>query len=139
VSGGLDSIALADYWYQRFPRSKIGWEEALFVESLCEKYSANFHYQRLDLSQKPSRSSLEAWWREERYTFFKHTAKQYGYQWILTAHHLDDQVETIWVNLFRGTGLAGLAGIHPRRNDDVLRPFLNITKSQIHEYALSQK
>lgn len=153
VSGGLDSVALAHYWHRQFPLAKIGWAhihhgyreeshyEAQFVAQLSQQYKSDFFFRKLKLTEKPPGISLETWWRDQRYTFFNSIASQYGYSWVLTAHHLDDQVETLWMNLYRGTGLMGLQGIHVSRNLSpqvtLLRPFLGLQKSDIANFANS--
>ena len=60
--------------------------------------------------------------------------QKYGYDFILTAHHLNDSIETFFINLFRGTGIEGLTGI-PIKRDKFIRPLLFATKNSILEYA----
>lgn len=71
--------------------------------------------------------------RELRYKWFKILMEVHGFQYLLTAHHLNDQLETFLINSFRGTGITGLKGIP--ENHYILRPLLSFSKSQIIEYA----
>jgi tRNA(Ile)-lysidine synthase len=72
--------------------------------------------------------------RELRYRWFEEIRLQHGYNYIATAHHLDDQAETLFINLIRGTGIAGLHGI-PVKNDRVIRPLMFAEKKALEGYA----
>lgn len=72
--------------------------------------------------------------RQLRYIWFHQLLKEHNLDYILTAHHLDDSLETILINLARGTGLEGLTGI-PQQNDRVVRPLLHFTRTEIETYA----
>ena len=74
--------------------------------------------------------------RELRYQWLEKTARQQEYDLIATAHHLDDSMETLLINLSRGTGLRGLTGI-PRRTNNIIRPLLFASRQQIEEYRSS--
>jgi tRNA(Ile)-lysidine synthase TilS/MesJ len=78
--------------------------------------------------------SIEEAGREARYAFLQRTAKELGCQWILTAHHANDNAETVLLNLLRGTGSRGLAGI-PAVRDNIARPLLGVTRAEISAYA----
>jgi len=82
--------------------------------------------------QKKSGSSIEMIARELRYNWFNELAPDYDY--ICTAHHINDNVETLLLNLVRGTGYKGLNGI-PERNQLFIRPLLDFTSEQINQYA----
>jgi hypothetical protein len=75
--------------------------------------------------------------RELRYAWFKELARDKSYRSIATAHHFDDSMETILINLTRGTGLDGLTGI-PVRNGIVIRPMLFASRKQVERYADQQ-
>jgi tRNA(Ile)-lysidine synthase len=75
--------------------------------------------------------------RTLRYQWFDHLSILYGFDYVLTAHHLDDQLETFLINSFRGTGLKGLLGI-PAQHKNYIRPMLHLTKAEVVNYA-SQK
>jgi tRNA(Ile)-lysidine synthase len=79
--------------------------------------------------------------REARYTFFEKTLKKNKIPYLLTAHHADDQTETLLMNFIRGTGLEGLKGIEPlahRGSYTLLRPFLGEERSKILQYLKAQ-
>jgi tRNA(Ile)-lysidine synthase len=73
--------------------------------------------------------------RELRYQWFEEISENHNYKYIATAHHLDDQAETILINLIRGTGIAGLHGILPK-NGRIIRPLMFATREQIESYAI---
>jgi tRNA(Ile)-lysidine synthase len=78
--------------------------------------------------------SLEEIGREERYRFLNETAEACGAQKIATGHHRDDQAETVLINLIRGSGIAGLKGIAPVRDDRIIRPLLDVGRREIFEF-----
>lgn len=82
-----------------------------------------------------SRVSNEEEARYARYAFFERERQALGAQWVLTAHHADDQAETILFRIVRGTGLHGLEGIPERRAPGILRPLLPFTRDRLSEYA----
>ncbi len=71
--------------------------------------------------------------REMRYDFLRETARRTGADFIATAHNADDNAETLLLHLLRGTGLRGLGGIPPRR-DNLIRPLLHTTRAEIQDY-----
>ena len=74
--------------------------------------------------------------RELRYHWFDELLDEENYDYILTAHHADDNLETFLINLSRGTGLEGLTGI-PEQNNQVIRPLLNFSRIEIEAYAIN--
>ncbi|MEO7427096.1 MAG: tRNA lysidine(34) synthetase TilS [Fibrobacteria bacterium] len=147
VSGGADSIALLQ-WARRQVSEHGGAvavahvhhglrpaasEEQAFVAALCRQSGIPFYAKRLDPAARPARESVEMWGRRERYAFFGATAAAAGCDWILTGHHRDDLVETVFQRLGRGTGARGLQGI-PFRRGNIIRPFLNRGRAEILEY-----
>jgi tRNA(Ile)-lysidine synthase len=72
--------------------------------------------------------------RDLRYQWFDSLLKEYGFSYLATAHHLDDSIETFFINLLRGTGIAGLHGIQAK-NDKIIRPLLFATREEILSYA----
>src|SRR5690606_27660006 len=64
--------------------------------------------------------------------------KEHSYDFVLTAHHADDNLETFLIHLSRGTGLSGLLGI-PAVNDYIVRPFLRLSRAQLEEFAANEK
>ena len=76
--------------------------------------------------------------RELRYHWFSELSEQLNFDYILTAHHADDNLETFLINLSRGTGLDGLLGI-PEVNENIVRPLLPFSRDDIENYAKEQK
>jgi tRNA(Ile)-lysidine synthase len=72
--------------------------------------------------------------RELRYNWFQSLSEQHQFSCVLTAHHADDNLETFFINLSRGSGLDGLVGI-PKKNGHFLRPLLPFSRDQILKYA----
>ena len=157
VSGGVDSISLLHMLVQQSlnlssqsldndQSSKISFvvahfdhgiredsaEDEKFVRGLAQKYGLTYESQRVELG--PSTSEDEA--RKVRYNFLRNCCKKYNAQ-LITAHHQDDLIETVLINLLRGTGWRGLASMTqmPNGKCQILRPLLNMTKTEILEYA----
>jgi len=156
VSGGRDSIALlhcmVDLGYRKLIvchfdhqlRGRSSEVDARFVEKLAEKYDVDFELGSANVSAlaKKKKMSIETAAREARYSFFAKIAKRRRCHTIFLAHHADDLVETFLINLFRGTGLTGLAAMPEasnRRVDDVdltiLRPLLSTWRDEIDMYV----
>ncbi len=100
-----------------------------FVQKLAAKYALPLHTGRAK-----GKLTSEAAFREARYKFFYDLKNKLKTDWIVTAHHADDQAETILLNLVRGSGLAGLAGM-PEYRCDIWRPLINTPKSELEKYA----
>lgn len=147
VSGGVDSMYLlhrmAELGAQRgfavgcahFNHGLRGAEsdrDEAFVRAQCEKFGVPFYAGRGDVASVRGMGT-EAAARELRYAFLARCADEHGYDWIATAHTADDNAETLLLNLARGCGLRGLAGIPPRRGN-LLRPMLDTTRAQAEAY-----
>ena len=148
VSGGLDSMCLLDYmarqrgfsvaaahFNHRLRGAEADRDEA-FVRDYCAKHGIPFVSGSGDVrsfSEKEGLSIEEAA-RRLRYDFLKETAEENGADAILTAHHADDNAETVLLSLIRGTGSAGLAGI-PQVRGNICRPFLRIPRAELAAYA----
>ena len=104
--------------------------DALWVRGLCRAWGVEVRVARAEASPV---SEEEA--REARYGFLLDTYRQAGGRWLLTAHHSDDQAETVLFRVLRGTGLRGLAGIPSTRTPGILRPLLPFGRREIQEYA----
>ena len=139
VSGGTDSVALlvllsslapelglalhvAHYDHRIRPRASA--KDAAFVADLAQRHGATIRIGRAD---KAPRSEGEA--RALRYAFLRRAAHETGATRIATGHTRDDQAETVLLHATRGSGLAGLAGMRPRR-DDIVRPLLAIGRTE---------
>jgi tRNA(Ile)-lysidine synthase len=140
LSGGLDSVVLLHLL--RFPlardvvaahfdhamRADSG-TDAQWVRGLCRAWDVP-----LEMARAEDAPESEASARELRYTFLLAAAERVGADAVLTAHHADDQAETVLFRLARGTGLAGLAGI-PVRRGIIVRPLLAFTRAELSAYA----
>ena len=151
VSGGLDSVVMADLFYrtaQPFAIAHVNFglrgaesdTDALFVKNKAEQYGVPFHLARFDTAAVATERGLSVQMaaRELRYTWFTELLQQYGYTYVATAHHQNDVLETMLLNLSRGTGLAGLHGIMSQRQH-IVRPLLFATREQIATYAEEQQ
>jgi tRNA(Ile)-lysidine synthase len=151
VSGGPDSVALLwtlvllsrEYELQLTTahlnhglRGEEAQAEERFVHSLCAGMGIRCISKRIDIRavQKKKRRSLEDVGREERYRFLHETTEVCGAEKIATGHQRDDQAETVLINLLRGSGLEGLKGIVPVREDRIIRPLLHVARTEILEF-----
>jgi len=144
VSGGLDSMVILDLAlkcglncavahvnYQL--RKEESDNDAERVRKFCEKQKIPFH---LDESGLKDCKNIQIAAREIRYNFFYKLLNDYQYDYIITAHHKNDDHETFLLNALRGSGIRGLKGI-PTHRKKIIRPALQFTKTQLHEYALN--
>ena len=149
VSGGIDSMVLFDLFLKNninfsvascnFQlRGKDSDNDLKFVENICIKNSINFYSTVLDIDKFSTirKISTQMAARELRYDFFKKILEKYKYSYIVTAHHLDDNIETIIFNFIKSTGYKGLVGI-PFNKNKILRPLINTSKEEIEDYAVS--
>lgn len=137
VSGGVDSVALLHMLAQQATHTltvahfdhgirEDSTEDAAFVKKLAELYGLEYVSRREELGQNAS----EALARDRRYAFLKDEARKRNAA-LVTAHHLDDLVETIAINLHRGTGWRGVAVF----GSPIERPLLNMPKAEVLQYA----
>ncbi len=149
VSGGVDSMVMAHLFRQLGFETGIahchfnlrGEEsdaDAAFVESYTVENNLPFHFQKFDTAQFAAdfKLSIQVAARRLRYEWFHSVAKNEGYDFILTAHHADDDLETFLINLSRGTGLDGLTGI-AAQNGKIVRPLLLFSRAEIEAYAIA--
>ncbi len=110
--------------------------DAVFVQNKAESYGVPFHCIHFDTATiaRERGLSIQMAARELRYDWFAQLLREEGYVCVATAHHQNDVLETLLLNLTRGTGLAGLHGIQARQND-VVRPLLFATRDQLADYA----
>lgn len=110
-------------------------DEKIYVENFCKKINISFCYLKEDVEtlSKKEKLSVEACGRKVRYDFFSKIKKDTNATKIAVAHNLNDNVETIMLNLIRGCGLKGLIGME-FKTDDVIRPLLTIEKKDVLEY-----
>jgi tRNA(Ile)-lysidine synthase len=147
-SGGLDSMVLADLLIKlhygvalahcNFSlRGSESDGDEVFVNKYGEDKQLKVHTKRFDTHAyaETHKISIQLAARELRYRWFEKLLNDFQYDYLLTAHHLDDDIETFMINLSRGTGLRGLTGI-PMQNQKILRPLLDFSRAEIHEYAV---
>ncbi|HZJ83241.1 MAG TPA: tRNA lysidine(34) synthetase TilS, partial [Clostridia bacterium] len=152
VSGGADSIALIhimDKIKDQIPmelfiahidhglRGDAAREDSLFVKNIARDMGYRFFLKEAQVSKLSQdwKMSEEEAGREVRYKFFQEVLEEVQGQKIALAHHRDDQVETILYNIIRGTGLAGLSGMKPLRDNLIIRPLLDVSRMEIEEYC----
>ncbi len=151
ISGGLDSVALTHLCKEakldislahcnfnlRGDESDADEE---FVLQLAEDWDLEVFIESFDteIYAKEHKLSTQMAARELRYDWFASLAQQLGFDYILTAHHADDTLETMLINLTRGTGLDGLTGI-PEVNFNIVRPLLPFSREAIETYAKAHK
>ena len=151
VSGGVDSIVLFHLclklklnFFVAHCNFKLREKESdldeKFVRDLAIKHNIKFYTKSFNTKKLSSNynKSIQMVARELRYSWFEELSKELNVKHILTAHHLDDSLETFLINLSRGSGIDGLLGI-PRVNDTVYRPLLIFKKDEILSYAKENK
>lgn len=147
VSGGIDSMVLVHLFQQiGYPfamlhcnfqlREKESDEDMKFVMNYGDKFLIPWSVGHFDTKAyaKEMKVSIQIAARELRYDWFQEQLERQDFDYILTAHHLDDNLETFLINLSRGTGLDGLTGI-PAQNDKIIRPLLPFSREEIQNYA----
>ena len=151
ISGGVDSMVLIDLLHKskiRFSiahcnfnlRGKESQNDAAFVSLFSSKIDCNYFEANLatDFYSNHKKISIQMAARQLRYSWFNNLLEIYGFSKIITAHHLDDSLETFMINLSRGTGLKGLLGI-PAKKHHANRPMLIFSKEEIIAYAKKNK
>lgn len=160
VSGGLDSMAMASLFVQakkyfaQSPYGLAGFDfsvahcnfhlraaasdaDAALVKEWCAAHEVQYYVRDFDtkaiIATEGGSTQLVA--RQLRYDWFEALRKEIGYDCIATAHHQQDSVETLLMNFFKGTGMAGLHGILPEQKR-IIRPVLSFTKEQLKVYAV---
>jgi len=147
VSGGIDSVVLTHLCHAlglNFSlahcnfnlRAEESHKDEAFVLELAEALDVEVFIQNFDTEAyaKAHKRSIQMAARELRYDWFKELAEQLQFDYILTAHHADDNLETFLINFTRGTGLNGLTGI-PMIKNNIVRPLLSFSRAQIETFA----
>lgn len=149
ISGGADSVALLhllkDLGYKVCAlhcnfhlRGEESDNDQHFVEKFCHESGIRIktkHFNTLAYAEEHE-LSIEMAARELRYEWFREQLIEQKAQAIAVGHHMDDQAETLLINLLRGTGLRGLAGMHPRQGN-IVRPLLCVNRKEIEDYLRS--
>ena len=155
LSGGADSVFLLSFlkkFQKKFNLSLIAvhlnhnlrGKEADEDEAFCGKFCADLNIpiivkkKNVKVFAKKNKLSLEEAGREIRYKLFADVAKKENCTKIATAHHQSDNTETVLLNLIKGSGLNGAAGI-PAKRQNIIRPLLGVSKDEIVSYLKNKK
>lgn len=142
VSGGPDSLALLLIAHTQFPgafrvatidhrlRPEAA-EEAAYVARICKERGVDH---AILSPEQPITGNLQSAARDVRYALLAQWADDNGLDWIATAHHADDQLETLLMRIARGSGIAGLSGVR-ETNGRIIRPLLGVTKKELVAYC----
>ncbi len=146
VSGGVDSVVLCELCHRsgldfaiahcNFKlRGSDSDRDEHFVQQLAQKYGAIFFHTHFDTEAiaKEEKKSIETAARDLRYAWFETIRQQNGFAYIVTAHHAGDNIETMLMNFFRGTGIRGLRGMLPK-NGRVVRPLLFARRTELEVF-----
>lgn len=147
VSGGVDSVVLCELCKQsgfNFAMAHCNFQlrgedsnrDEQFVKQLAQKYAVTFHHISFDTVTiaKTEKKSVEEIARDLRYKWFEELKLHNGYNYLLTAHHAGDNIETVLMNFLRGTGIKGLHGILPKQKN-IARPLLFASKKMLELFA----
>ena len=155
VSGGPDSISMLDilnkikneFEFEIYVAhiNHLIREEAIddekYVEEYCQKNNIKFYAKRIDVLKIADTQKIgtEEAGRKARYEFFEEICSKVGANKIAIAHNKNDKAETIIMHLLRGSGLSGLKGIEPIRNNKYIRPLIECERSEIEKYCEENK
>ncbi|NMC00207.1 MAG: tRNA lysidine(34) synthetase TilS [Thermoanaerobaculaceae bacterium] len=148
-SGGGDSAGMAALFLSAFPRPKVELalchinhklrgKESERDEKMCSQIAKklNLPFYSFKANTKPKKGeSVEEWARKERYNLLERCRKKIGFDFIATAHTMDDQAETIILRIARGTGIEGLKGISKILNNKIIRPCLSLRAFELRNAA----
>jgi tRNA(Ile)-lysidine synthase len=155
VSGGADSVALllllielrkelgivlSVVHLNHTLRGRASDADEKFVSKLAAKHHLPLHAEKVDVQSiaKDKKANLEDTARRTRYAFFQRLVQEGHLDWVAVAHTADDQAETVLMHLLRGTGIAGLGGIHTVVGR-VMRPLLRVRRADLRAYLRSKK
>jgi tRNA(Ile)-lysidine synthase len=147
VSGGVDSMVMTELFRQseyNFSVAHCNFQlrgeesdgDEIFVREYCKKHNIPIFVKHFNTKEYAVENgiSIQMAARDLRYEWFEELCDSEGFECYATAHHKDDEIETFFINLMRGTGIAGLHGILPRQGR-VIRPLLFAGRYEIEEYA----
>lgn len=151
VSGGIDSVVMSHLFFKAKLNFAIAHcnfglrgdesdEDELFVKKLAKKYKVPFYADTFEteaFAQK-EKISIQMAARTLRYRWFEQLLDSQHYDYLATAHHLNDTIETVLFNLTKGTGISGLHGIQPKINR-IVRPILFVDKEEIYGYVVENQ
>jgi tRNA(Ile)-lysidine synthase len=149
ISGGIDSVILAHLLHEMnldfslaHCNFKLRYEDsdkdAEFVTELAKNLNIKIHLNSFETSTYATENKISTQMaaRDLRYSWFEDLILEFNYDFLLTAHHANDNLETVLINLTRGTSLHGLTGI-PEINGNIIRPLLPFTRSEIEKYTIA--
>ena len=157
VSGGPDSICMLDMMRRLKEEKNINFEiyvahinhmireEAIddekYVQNYCLKHNIEFFVKRADVQKiaNDKKIGTEEAGRKVRYDFFEEVLQKTGSNKIAIAHNKNDKIETIIMHLLRGSGLSGLKGIEPIRDNKYIRPLIECERQEIEQYCEDRK
>ncbi len=150
VSGGIDSMVMLHlFMNSNYPfavahcnfglRGAESDGDEVLVKSICTKNNISFFSKKFETKQfaNENKISTQMAARELRYAWFNELKTKHNFQLIATAHHQNDVAETMLINITRGTGISGLHGIFPKKNN-IIRPLLFADRNQIEAYASAE-
>ena len=147
ISGGLDSICLFDFFLKNkfsfsvchcnFNLRQDSKKDLKLVKKLSERNNISFFSKNFDIKKyaKKNKISLQAAARKERYKWFDNLLEKNNIDLLCTAHHINDNLETVIYNLVNSTGFRGIRGIKVLRKN-IFRPLMNFNKNELMDYAL---
>jgi tRNA(Ile)-lysidine synthase len=147
VSGGMDSMVLATLFHENGYQIGVahcnyqlrGLEsdgDKELVRNWCTEHEIPYHLKNVETQKLANETnrSVQMIARDERYAFFDALRKEYGYAFTALAHHANDRVESLLINILRGTGFRGLQGM-PSKREGIIRPLIGFTKKELRDYA----
>ncbi len=152
LSGGADSVCMlhilchlkdefelkiAAAHLNHMIRGREADSDEAYAAELCTKLGIPFYAERVSIPELSKKEGIseELAGRKARYDFFERICNLYGYNKIATAHNRNDKAETVLMRVIRGTGIDGLCGIKHKRGDVIIRPILDILRSDIEKYC----
>jgi tRNA(Ile)-lysidine synthase len=149
VSGGADSMVMCHLFQEAglefgvaHCNFRLRGEASDLDEALVKAWATSHHIPFFNTGFDTARiaterkKGIQETARDLRYAWLEDIRQQHNFQWIATAHHANDNVETLLMNLFKGTGMSGLHAI-PEQNGKVIRPLLFAPRSELREYAVT--
>ena len=145
ISGGLDSMCMLHFFAKKHSNLYAAYvnhgirqdanEDSKLIKKKCEEYGVPFYELFIDQKIFEGKNNFEAIAREARYNLLFDLKNKLCTDFLATAHHKNDQAETVFLRIARSTGLKGLRGILAEREDGVIRPMLKFTKEDLQKYA----
>ncbi|MGZ5193474.1 MAG: tRNA lysidine(34) synthetase TilS [Kaistella sp.] len=145
VSGGADSMVLLHLFQNaglKFEVAHVNYQlrgedsdaDQKIVEDFCNVNHIAFHLYKVSEKDHQPKNSIQTWARNLRYNFFRDIQESGNLKYLVTAHHLNDQLETFLINLSKASGINGLSGM-PASDNQILRPLLEFSKDEIYAFA----